>query len=134
MKKYDCSKTLDYSHEMKRMCNNFLRCEYGCPLEMLNVCDNANITQEHIDIVQKWSDEHAEQPKLTKREYEFLSVFAPRIEGRAIERTAKGLYIVFHHASNDEADGYCINPNLFPFISEGKEWYFDKLLGLEVEK
>lgn len=137
--KYNCNKTLDYDHEVNRMCKTIPTSPIGkcpnCPLANIGGCTPGNgLTQKTIDIVQKWSDDHPEQPKLTKREYEFLSTFAPCIEGRAIERTVKGLYIVFHHASNDEADGYCINPNLFPFINEGKEWYFDKLLGLEVEK
>ena len=131
MKKYDCSKTLDYIHEQGRMCND-TRCE-GCPFRNINCAFVSDITQEHIDIVQKWSDEHPEAPELTNREYEFLSAFVPHIEGRAIERTAKGLYIVFHRASNEERDGHYIDPNLFSFIPVGEEWSFDKLLSLEVE-
>lgn len=130
--KYDCNKILDYIHEKKRMCNSFSECENGCPLESFSFCDIEDATLEFIDIVQNWSDEHPEQPKLTKREYEFLTTFAPCIEGTAIERTLNGLYIMFHRAFNDEADGYRINPNLFPFIPIGEEWYFEKLLGLEV--
>lgn len=130
--KYDCSQTLDFSHECRRMCDSMRACE-ECPLHT-RCAEISDITAEHIDIVQKWSDSHPEPPKLTKREYEFLTTFAPCFKGRAIERTAKGLYIVFHCAFNDGSEGYSINPDMFPFISEGEEWCFDKLLGLEVEE
>ena len=57
----DCSKTLEYSKEFSRMCNHYgdlWDCE-GCPLQANDYqCENRDITQEVIDIVQKWSDEH----------------------------------------------------------------------------
>lgn len=133
MKKYDCSKALDYAHEVARMCHSFSECNNGCPLES-KYCEIKYITQEYIDLVQKWSDSHPEQSKLTNREYEFLSVFQ-FIAGMSIKRTDDGLFIVFHHALDNRADGFkMIDPNLFPFIPIGEEWYFDKLLSLEVEE
>jgi len=57
----DCSKTLEFSREFSRMCNHYgdlWDCE-GCPLQDHDYqCENRDITQEVIDIVQKWSDEH----------------------------------------------------------------------------
>ena len=57
----DCSKTLEYSKEFSRMCNHYgdlWDCE-GCPLQDNDYqCENRDITQEVIDIVQKWSDKH----------------------------------------------------------------------------
>lgn len=55
----DCSKTLDFSKEFYRLCNTYdVGCE-GCPLADSNyTCNWYDITQEVIDIVQKWSDEH----------------------------------------------------------------------------
>ncbi len=55
--KVDCSKTLNYFKELKRMCTSGDGCE-GCPLDEYSCCIINDITQEHIDIVQKWSDEH----------------------------------------------------------------------------
>ena len=133
--KYDCSRVLDYVHERNRMCDTIETCS-DCPLfkENENCIAQSDINQEVIDIVQKWSDEQPERPRLTKKEYEFLTIFAPCFDGKAIERTAEALYIVFHSTFNDGGDGYSIDSNLFPFISEGEEWYFNKLLGLEVEE
>lgn len=59
--KYDCNKTLDYSHEKKRMCGTYHDCSNGCPLSVI-YC-HGDIMQEHIDIVQKWSDEHPEKTR-----------------------------------------------------------------------
>lgn len=55
----DCSKTLEYVHELKRMCESsqcprkMKLCEYHCDFV-------ENIDQETINIVQKWSDENSE--------------------------------------------------------------------------
>ena len=73
--KYDCSKTLDYAHERRRMCDAFDKdgdCD-KCQLQGVggNCYNTRSITQEHIDIVQKWSDEH---PEKTRKEA-FLELF-----------------------------------------------------------
>lgn len=66
--KYDCNKTLDFLHEAKRICVSSgdschdcqLRYNHGCMFE--NFPYNADkITQEQIDWLQKWSDEHPEE-------------------------------------------------------------------------
>ena len=75
--KYDCSKTLDYAHEVMRMCKQ-TSCE-NCLIkhgECISI-GIKDITKERIDIVQKWSDEHPEKtrqdaffeifPKMVKR-------------------------------------------------------------------
>ena len=69
MSKYDCSKTVDYAHEFTRMCD--AGCE-ACPLRKGPLhkvgCGLRKLTEKTIAIVQKWSDEHPEVPKLTKKE------------------------------------------------------------------
>lgn len=71
--KYDCSKTLNYSREKNRMCKTYHCCNDGCPLRGL-YCQG-DITQEKIDIVQKWSNEH---PEKTRKEA-YLEIF-PKLE------------------------------------------------------
>ena len=60
----DCSKTLNYGAELDRMCDANTsegRCKTGCGLYKLTCWRAKEITQEHIDIVQKWSDEHPQE-------------------------------------------------------------------------
>ena len=73
MGKIDCSKTLNYVRERNRMCKSFGYCSGDCPLYKYNyVCNKINyITQERIDIVQKWSDEHPQQTMADK----FFEIF-----------------------------------------------------------
>lgn len=70
--KYDCCKTLDYAHEAQRMCKMVKHCD-DCPLhgEGDSCYGIRYVTQGHIDIVQKWSDEH---PEKTRKEA-FLELF-----------------------------------------------------------
>ena len=58
MKKYNCNNTLEYVHEFSRMCGAFNECS-GCPLTKLH-CELYEITPEHIDRVQEWSDANPE--------------------------------------------------------------------------
>lgn len=61
----DCSKILEYIKEHDRMCTKYnirIGC-VGCPFQELRHtngcgCNIGDITQQHIDLVQKWSDEH----------------------------------------------------------------------------
>ena len=80
--KYDCNKTLDYNHEWSRMCETMFdgTCD-NCILKDTGIsCYNTRyITQERIDIVQKWSDEH---PEKTRKEV-FLEMF-PKADVRVI--------------------------------------------------
>jgi hypothetical protein len=68
----DCSKTIDFFAELKRLCNSRTACEAvnasdeHCP--MLDYCADSLVTQrteeiaKAIESLQKWSDEH---PKKT---------------------------------------------------------------------
>lgn len=58
-RKYDCSLTLDYLHECERMCDDMCKCS-DCPLYNFHRCVQTVITPEHINLVQKWSNEHHE--------------------------------------------------------------------------
>lgn len=78
IKRYDCTKTLDYFHEKERLCDSFINEEYGCtkcPLFKFYRCTIA--TEEYISIVQKWSDAHPEiknkeRPALTSNDTSVL--------------------------------------------------------------
>ena len=70
MKKYNCNITLEYAHEYERMCNIFPDCS-GCPLSGLNCRVASNITSEHINRVQAWSDANPE-PTLTDKQVEIF--------------------------------------------------------------
>lgn len=57
----DCSQTLNYAKEHNRMCEKYFVCPdacAGCPMAEYNCSEPNDITQEHIDILQKWSDEN----------------------------------------------------------------------------
>ena len=82
--KYDCSKTLDYVHERKRMCDYFvdqkgIRLCDKCPLQGLPCSHVCEVTPAHIDGVQTWSDTH---PEKTRKEA-FLEMF-PKADTRLI--------------------------------------------------
>lgn len=131
--KYDCTKTQDCIHEYRRLCDSHSAgCENDCPFCGMDNCHLDSFDEDMIALLQKWSDEHLEKPKLTKREYEFLSAFSD-IEGKAIVRFFDSCLYVRQYSSV-RINSISIDPSMFPFISEGEEWYFDKLLGLEVEE
>lgn len=75
MSKIDCSKTLNYAHEFKRMCDTYGQgnacISNNCPFEKFKGCAPDDITQEHISILQKWSDEHPQQTMAEK----FFEIF-----------------------------------------------------------
>lgn len=59
----DCSKTVEFSRELYRLCNleGGGYCYNACPFRNTSehTCPfDREITQEDVDIVQKWSDEH----------------------------------------------------------------------------
>lgn len=65
--KYDCSKILDYTHEVQRFCKaqKTRGCD-NCPLiKDKGYCSASifDITQERINFIQKWSDEHCEEAR-----------------------------------------------------------------------
>lgn len=132
--KYNCNKTLDYDHEVNRMCKTIPTSPIGkcpnCPLANIGGCTPGNgLTQKTIDIVQKWSDEHPEQPKLTRKERDFLDCFYNNL-GMAICKTEDNRLLV----ALSDMWGIRLDNTMFPFIEKGDKWYFDKLLGLEVEE
>ena len=134
--KYDCTKTLDYDHEVNRMCKTIPTSPIGkcpnCPLANIGGCSPASgLIQRTIDIVQKWSDEHPEKPKLTKKEHEFLATFLISIDKAVVRgKLMQDLYI-----HDTRHDAYCaIDPTMFSFIQEEERMTFDELLKLEVEE
>lgn len=120
--KYDCTKTLDFSHEYDRLCHSF-DCD-ECPMHT-RCADASEITEEHIAIVQKWSDEHPETLKITREEYAFLQAFKVTAD-KHIERRHGHLFLVMGYSSME------LWPSMFPFIKEGETWFLGDLLKLEV--
>lgn len=127
--KYDCSKTIDCIHEFRRRCDS-IGCNYACPFWGTDNCNLESFDEDEIALLQKWSDEHPEIPKLSRKERDFLDYFCGN-QSMAIERVLKDRLYVRQY-SPVYPDSIMIDPNLFPFIEEGKEWYFDELLKLEV--
>lgn len=128
MKKYDCSKVLDYIHERERLCIMYTKCE-GCPLNDIDCAFVDKITPKHIDIVQKWSDENQslEMPKITHEEYAFLQAFQVTSD-KQLERRSGNICLVAGIAMMR------LRPSMFQFIGEGEIWSLDKLLRLEVKE
>ena len=127
MKKYDCSKTLDYVHEVARACDKYVSCGNGCPL-INRVCTNVtNVTQEDIDAVQKWSDEHPELPKISKEERNFIGMFET-VGGKRIFRARGDLYLSLNEGT------YGLRQKWFQFIGDGESMTFEELMGLDVEE
>lgn len=57
----NCNNTLEYKQEFHRMCETYSGCRSGCPLKYKPCRGVEDISEESIEAVQKWSDEH---PKL----------------------------------------------------------------------
>ena len=71
MSKIDCSKVLNYVSEKKRLCESNTEHCLSCVLSEIG-CDIVDeITAEHIEILQKWSDEHPQQTMADK----FFEIF-----------------------------------------------------------
>lgn len=124
--KYDCNKILDFVHEYGRMCESISDCK-ECPLNTLSCDELSSITAEHVAIVQKWSDEHPEIPKLTLEEYDFLQAFRVTAD-KHIERKIGHLFLVIGYTSME------LWASMFPFIKEGETWFLGDLLKLEVKE
>ena len=124
MSKYDCSKTLDFVHEFTRMCDGGCR---ACPLLYRKECTLRKVTEKTIAIVQKWSDEHPEKPKLTKKEKAFLDSFA-YLEGKSVQNCGGIVYLMLdgvHPKTVTLAEG------MFRFAKTRMS--LDELAELEVE-
>lgn len=72
MKRYDCSKVLDFKHEKDRMCEMIDDCDNCCLGHVQRIgeesgvlwCDCfSDITEDEIAALQKWSDEHPEKTR-----------------------------------------------------------------------
>lgn len=129
MKKYNCNKTLDFLHEFNRMCDTYDYCD-NCSF-MTSPCPQNNllmVSQKDIDIVQKWSDEHPEPPKIRKRELDFIAMFKWSGE-KWIERTPGGS---LRFVTKNECCGLC--DEWFSFIGNGESMTFKELLKMEVEE
>lgn len=129
--KYDCNKTLDCIHELLRICDYYNECYdrcAECPLRDSN-CEWPELTQTDIDILQKWSDEHLEQSKLTKADKTLMDMCYYN-DGRAwsIERSYYGLYVACVGTGKIP-----IEPHMFKMVGVGDKKTFDDLLKLEVE-
>ncbi len=131
MKKYDCNKTLDYAHELNRMCEAYEMCD-GCPLSTMTNCNDAMNPSKRIGIVQKWSDEHPEPLKIRKRELDFIVMFKWP-ENKRVERGRSGyLFLVFDEDGKEYKYSLC--NSWFSFIERGESMNFEELLKLEVEE
>lgn len=126
MKKYDCNKTLDYTHEFKRMCTG-KRCQRdNCPFLGM-YCSSDSITDEHIQILQKWSDEHPEAPKLTKKDRMFLECFRGTADREIDTDSCGGAYYYYEGVSSALSD------DMFKALEPNTRMTFEELLKLEVE-
>ena len=79
--KIDCSNVLNYVAETERMCKSHNHNCGSCPLEYIGCDVVSEITQRHIDVVQRWSDENSILKK-TNKDY-FFEAFpnAPKANG-----------------------------------------------------
>ena len=128
MSKYDCSKVLDCVHELRRLCddNGNKNCEDGCPLHG-HYCSPWSLTQTEIDILQKWSDEHPETPKIKKRELDFIAMFETVGNKRILRDVYGNLYFEVFDEYIKLQDAW------FDCIGSGESMTFEELLKLEVE-
>lgn len=97
MKKYNCNNTLDYAHEEIRMCRAFDKCGGcdGCPLVKKSCCGIFDVTPEHINRVQAWSDAHPEI-RLTDEQHEVLKAL-DLLGFRYIAKDADGKVDAYTH-------------------------------------
>ena len=131
MKKYDCTKALDLIHEYRRLCDSHpAGCDNDCPLCGMDYCNLYSFDEDKIALLQKWSDEHPEAPKLTKKEREFIEGFRDNSR-MTIKRISQNSLGVCQYTPYDR-DIIMLDPSMFSFIPISEEWDFQKLLGLEV--
>ena len=86
-----------------------------------------DVSQERIDIVQKWSDEHPEVPKLTKKDKAFLECFAGVPGIRRISRDNDCVYYEYGGVSN------MLSFDMFKALEPNTTMTFEELLELDVE-
>ena len=127
MRRYDCSKTRDFLHEAKRLCRTVHDCDC-CPIGQ-EQCWVEEMSEETIEIVQQWSDDNIENPKITLAEQYFLEaikndvdIVITRIDDTRL-RVTRG----------QDYSGVDLYGSMFPFIQKGDYWSVRVLLALEVE-
>lgn len=130
--KYDCSKTRDCIHEYHRLCDSHpAGCENDCPFCGVSEICGFDIfeSEDKIALLQKWSDEHPEPPKIRKEDLAFIKAFKIR-DSKYVERHHGRLTVVAMYGSQE----FEIWPDMFPFIEEGQSASFIDLLRMEVEE
>ena len=130
-RKYDCEKTRDCIHEYHRLCDSHpAGCESDCPFIGIEESCGFDIfeSEDKIALLQKWSDEHPEPPKLTPEERAFVAAFKVK-DSKRIERRHGKVYVVSMYGSQE----FEIWPSLFKFIEEGEHVPLTELMQLEVE-
>lgn len=128
MKKYNCNDIMDYGHEFRRLCDLYPSCSDngGCPLKGRYCNTLGHITQEEIDILQKWSDEHPEAPILTKTDRAFLECFM----GTANRKISRDSCYAFYEHNGASS---MLSRDMFKALEPNTTMTFDELLKLEVE-
>lgn len=131
MSKYDCNNVIDYGHEFRRLCDSHMSCtdeDEKCPLRGLYCNSLGRITQQEIDILQKWSDEHPEPPKLTKKERAFLECFATGKDKTIVKDSDGNSFYRYDGEYSKLSDG------MFKALEPGTRMTFEELMKLEVEE
>ena len=130
--KYDCNKTKDYIHELRRMCASMSNCEicvlYALTWTAEDACSIAGMNDELIERIQKWSDEHPESVKLTKEDRIFVDAFL-RGETKGIRRRNGRLYLVNLYGDVE----FEIRKDMFLMIGDGEHELLENLAKLELE-
>lgn len=133
--KYDCYKTRDCIHEYRRLCDSHSAgCETDCPFIGADEICGFDIfeSEDNIALLQKWSDEHPEPPKLTRKERDFLDCFGPA--DKYIRRQYGVLSIIWYDPMiTIGAMEIPIDVTMFKCVEKGQKWSFEDLLKLEVE-
>ena len=115
-------------HELNRVCDRYSSCSEGCPLLGRN-CIAKTMTQTEIDLLQKWSDEHPEVPKLTKKDRMFLECFEAGVKDRKITKDYKGDVFYYYESTSS-----MLSPDMFKNLEPSTITTFEELLELEVEE
>ena len=125
--KYDCTKSLDLIHEYRRLCDSHSSgCDNDCPFDGMDNCNLDSFDEDKIALLQKWSDEHPEKPKITIEERNFLEAF--KNEGLLIARYGSGLRLTYGGSWTD------LRGTMFSFIHINQSWTIGNLLMLEVKE
>lgn len=106
----DCSNAVEFSRELNRLCC-YGACSDNCPFYKdgeLTCPSNREITQEDVDIVQKWSDEHPAPKGKTYADYIFDVL--PNI-GTIEPGLPAGCRKVMFEGKSADYPSYCIEAN-----------------------